>query len=160
MQDCGHLRPGRASGAQTTGMTQHHHDPTWIRLAVCGAHLSGQPLNAQLTDRGAELLATRATAPSYRLYALDTQPPKPGLVRVAPEVAGAPIEVEVWALDRAGFATFVDAVPAPMCIGRVVLDDGSDVAGFLCEPVALDGAADITAYGGWRAYRRAADEPR
>jgi allophanate hydrolase len=127
-----------------------------IELAVCGAHLSGQPLNAQLTDRGAELVTTCTTVASYRLYALDTQPPKPGLVRVAPGDAGGAIEVEVWSLAPASFASFVDAVPAPMCIGRVVLDDGRDVAGFLCEPIALEGAADITSHGGWRAYRAAA----
>lgn len=127
-----------------------------IELAVCGAHLSGQPLNAQLTDREAELVATPTTAASYRLFALDTQPPKPGLVRVAAGSPGEAIELEVWALDPAAFASFVDAVPAPMCIGRVVLDDGRDVAGFLCEPVALEGATDITSYGGWRAYRAAA----
>jgi allophanate hydrolase len=131
-------------------------DETRIDLAVCGAHLSGQPLNAQLTDRAGELVATVSTAASYRLFALDTQPPKPGLVRVADGAEGAAIEVEVWSLDPAAFASFVDAIPAPMCIGRVVLDDGRNVAGFLCEPIALDGATDITSYGGWRAYRAAA----
>ena len=124
-----------------------------VSLAVVGAHLSGQPLNHQLTDRGATLVARTTTAPTYRLVALDTDPPKPGLVRVADDdPAGAAVEVEVWALAPKAFASFVDAVPAPLCIGRVRLADGSDVAGFLCEPVALAGAPDITAHGGWRAY--------
>ena len=136
-------------------MTEPAPDAIRIELAVCGAHLSGQPLNAQLTDRAAELVATLSTAAAYRLFALDTQPPKPGLVRVAEGTPGAAIELEVWALDPAAFASFVDAVPAPMCIGRVVLEDGRNVAGFLCEPVALEGATDITSYGGWRAYRAA-----
>jgi allophanate hydrolase len=125
-------------------------------LAVVGAHLVGQPLNHQLTDRGATFVRRTETAPIYRLYALPTDPPKPGLVRVVDgdEGAGA-IEVEVWDLEPAAFASFVDEIPSPLGIGRLVLDDDGDVAGFLCEPFALHGAPDITAYGGWRAYRAA-----
>ncbi|MFZ4517503.1 MAG: allophanate hydrolase-related protein [Microthrixaceae bacterium] len=127
-----------------------------IRIAVVGAHLSGQPLNHQLTDRGGRLVATTRTAPAYRLVALDTEPPKPGLLRtvtdgVADPDAGA-VEVEVWELDEAGFGTFVDGVPAPLCIGTVELADGTTVKGFLCEEVATRGAPDITATGGWRAH--------
>src|SRR4051794_11883995 len=117
-----------------------------VRVAVVGAHLEGQPLNHQLTDRDGRLVARTTTAPCYRLYALDTEPPKPGLVRVHGDDAGAAaIEVEVWVLAADAFAAFVDAVPAPLVIGRVVLADRSDVAGFLCEPIAIEGAADITA---------------
>jgi allophanate hydrolase len=123
-----------------------------ILLAVVGAHLRGQPLNHQLTDRGATLVSSTRTAPVYRLYALDTDPPKPGLLRVE-EGEGASIEVEVWQLASDAFGSFVDAIPAPLGIGRVVLEDGTDVAGFLCEPFALAAATDITASGGWRAYR-------
>jgi allophanate hydrolase len=130
--------------------------PTSIRLAVVGAHLEGQPLNGQLTGRGAVLVRRTTTAPCYRLYALVTDPPKPGLVRVADRDGdgdgGTAIEVEVWAMDPAGFGSFVDAVPAPLAIGRVVLADGGDVAGFVCEPAALADATEITAFGGWRNY--------
>ncbi len=121
-----------------------------ISIAVVGAHLEGQPLHHQLTDRGAALVGRTTTAPSYRMYALATEPPKPGLVRVAG--GGGAVEVEVWALEDAAFGTFVDGVPAPLTIGRLELADGSDVAGFLCEPIATDGAEDITAWGGWRGY--------
>ena|SRR5438445_13894683 len=124
-----------------------------IHLAVAGAHLDGQPLNHQLTSRAATLVQRTTTAPVYRMYALATDPPKPGLVRVAATDDGAgTVEVEVWSLDAAGFGTFVDGVPAPLTIGRVVLADGTNVAGFLCEPIAAIGAEDITAYGGWRRY--------
>lgn len=123
------------------------------RIAVLGAHLTGQPQNHALTDRGAVHVATSSTAPIYRLYALETDPPKPGLIRVGPDDASAgPIEVEVWDIDIAAFGDFVDEVPAPLTIGRVVLADGNDVAGFLCEPIAARQAKDITALGGWRAY--------
>jgi allophanate hydrolase len=120
---------------------------------VVGAHLTGQPLNHQLTDRGAVLQRVTATAPCYRFYALRTEPPKPGLVRVDPsDAAGASIEVEVWELDTEPFGSFVNEVPAPLAIGRVVLIDGSEAAGFVCEPIAVAGAEEITRLGGWRAY--------
>ena len=126
-----------------------------ISIAVVGAHLAGQPLHHQLADRGAELVASTATAASYRLYALPTTPAKPGLVRVGPgDPEGASIEVEVWSLDAEAFASFVDEIPAPLGIGRITLADGTDVAGFICEPIALSGAdvVEITRFGGWRAY--------
>ncbi|MGW1883609.1 allophanate hydrolase [Streptomyces sp. NPDC001970] len=121
-----------------------------VRLAVVGAHLTGQPLNPQLLALGARLLRTTTTAPRYRLYALPTDPPKPGLVHV-PE-GGTPIEAEVWELPAEGLGRLVAALPRPMTIGRVTLADDTAVAGFLCEPEAIDGAEDITAYGAWRAY--------
>jgi allophanate hydrolase len=121
-----------------------------IELFVAGAHLSGMPLNPQLTERGARLLGEARTAPRYRLYALDTTPPKPGVVRV--EADGASLPGEVWALSPAALGTFLAAIPQPMALGEVELDDGRTVVGFLCEPIALEGARDITATGGWRSY--------
>lgn len=121
-----------------------------IEVLVVGAHLRGQPLNHQLVASGGSFVRAVRTAPDYRLFALDTVPPKPGLARVAE--GGAAIEGEVWRLPAAGFGGFVAALPQPMGIARTHLDDGSSVAGFLCEMIALDGAADITEFGGWRAY--------
>jgi allophanate hydrolase len=121
-----------------------------LRLAVVGAHLSGQPLNHQLTGRGAGLVATTTTAPVYRLYALPTVPPKPGLVRTAE--GGAPIEVEVWELPPDGLGGLLAEVPRPLALGQVELADGSTVTGFVCTPEGLAGASDITLHGGWRAY--------
>jgi allophanate hydrolase len=124
-----------------------------MQIAVVGAHLDGQPLNHQLTSRGATLVGRADTAPIYRLYVLPTDPPKPGLLRVVDGDEGAgPIEVEVWDLEPAAFASFVDEIPSPLGIGRIVLDDETDVAGFLCEPFALRSAPEITEHGGWRAY--------
>lgn len=125
-----------------------------LPLAVVGAHLSGQPLNRELTARGGRLIRAARTADCYRLYALaGTTPPKPGLVRVAPG-AGACIELEIWALPREGWAEFVAAIPSPLGIGTLVLEQGAKVKGFLCESAALAGAEDITQFGGWRAYRQ------
>ena len=119
---------------------------------MVGAHLSGQPLNHQLTSRGASLLRTATTAPKYLFYALaNTTPAKPGLLRVAePQPNG--IEVEVWELTKEAFASFVDEIPPPMGVGNLELADGSIVKGFICEPYALRGAKDITTLGGWRNY--------
>ncbi len=122
-----------------------------LPLAVVGAHLSGLPLNGQLTERGAVLLEATTTSPHYRLFALPgTTPPKPGLLRVAE--GGAAIALEVWAMPQAAVGSFLALVPPPLGLGSVQLADGRHVHGFLCEAHALAGAQDITATGGWRAY--------
>lgn len=121
-----------------------------VVVAVVGAHLSGMPLNWQLTERGAVLLETTRTSDAYRLYALPgTVPPKPGLVR---SEAGAPITVELWAMPVERFGSFVALIPSPLGIGTLTLIDGRSVQGFICEPWATAGAEDITALGGWRAF--------
>lgn len=122
------------------------------RLVVVGAHLSGQPLNHQLVGLGARLAATTTTAPEYRLYALDTEPPKPGLVRVPAGQSGAAIEAEVWELPVERLGALLAGLPRPMALGSVTLADGTSTTGFLCEPAAVERAADITHLGGWRAY--------
>ena len=127
-----------------------------LEIVVVGAHLSGMPLNHQLTEAGGALVRRARTAPDYRLYALpDSVPPKPGLIR-EPGFAGAGatpgVEVEVWSLSPAAFGAFVAAIPAPLGVGKITLDDGAQVSGFLCEAHALADAAEITHLGGWRAY--------
>ena len=127
--------------------------PVTIPIAVVGAHLSGQPLNGQLRERGGRLIRRTTTAARYELFALTTDPPKPGLVRVGEgSDQGRAIEVEVWDLAADAFGDFVAQVPPPLAIGRLELADGSAVAGFVCTPDGLVGARDITHYGAWRAY--------
>jgi allophanate hydrolase len=126
--------------------------PELARLAVVGAHLSGQPLNRELTEVGAKLSAAGRTKPDYKLYALATTPPKPGLLKVAAG-SGKPIELEVWEMSFEGLGKFMQNVRGPLCIGTLELESGEKVHGFLCEPIATEGAADITTFGGWRAYR-------
>jgi allophanate hydrolase len=126
--------------------------PACIQVAVLGAHLQGQPLNHQLTSRGARLVKTCRTATDYRFYALrDTNPPKPGLVH-EPGFSGPGIEVEVWAIPEDAFGSFVAEVPPPLAIGNARLDDGSSVKCFVCEQYSVAGSREITALGGWRAY--------
>ena len=142
------------------GRSRHQIDTTpidnlglpFVEIAVVGAHLRGQPLNYQLTDRGGRFVRRASTAPQYRLFALQTEPPKPGLVRVNDAGAGAAIALEIWALSPADFADFVTAIGPPMVVGSIELAERTRVSGFLCEPIALEGALDITASGGWRAH--------
>ena len=123
-----------------------------VKVAVVGAHLTGMPLNGQLTTRDAILVGRTETAPDYRLYALPgTMPPKPGLLRVA-RGTGSRIALEVWEIPVEHYGSFVSLIPAPLGIGTLALDDGSSVQGFVCEPFALEGARDISEFGGWRAY--------
>jgi allophanate hydrolase len=130
--------------------------PGCIHVAVVGAHLTGQPLNHQLTERGARLVQSCRTSPEYRFYALaNTAPPKPGLVR-EPGFEGPGIALEIWAVPSHHFGSFVAGVPPPLGIGSVQLDTGEWVKGFICEPAGLPGATEITAFGGWRNYLAAA----
>ena len=120
-------------------------------IAAVGAHMSGLPLNGELTRRGARFLAEVATAPAYRLYALaGGSPARPGLLRVGQ--GGGAVALELWALPRAEMGGFLAGIPSPLGLGTVVLADGRSVTGFLVEAAATGGAEDITALGGWRAY--------
>lgn len=145
----GKPRPEEEPGARTSTQT--------VQVAVVGAHLTGMPLNIQLTERQARLLEQTTTSAAYRLYALPgTQPPKPGLRRVGKD-EGRELIVEIWEMTAAAFGSFVGLVPPPLGIGNVELVDGRWVKGFICEGYALDEATDITSYGGWRAFMEASD---
>jgi allophanate hydrolase len=127
-----------------------------IVIGVVGAHLSGEPLNHQLTAVGGVLIRATRTAPDYRMFEVPgASPAKPGLVR-APGFAGPGLEIEVWGLPAAAAGRFVAAIPAPLGIGKVRLADGTEVSGFLCEAHAVEGAREITMTGGWRAHRAGA----
>jgi allophanate hydrolase len=140
-----HPQPALASAAETLGDGA-------VALAVVGAHLSGMPLNHELRSHHAQFVEAISTAPDYRLYALaGTNPPKPGLLRVAPD-GGSAIEVEVWAMPAEPFGRFVAAVPPPLSIGSIKLADGRLVKGFLVEAEAVNGARDISQFGGWRNF--------
>jgi allophanate hydrolase len=122
-----------------------------LEIAVCGAHMDGLPLNHQLRDAGGYLVRSTRTSANYKLYALPGGPPhRPGLLRV--REGGASIAVEVWALKSESFGGFVRAIPAPLAIGNIELEDGERVSGFVCEACGLEEALDITRFGGWRRY--------
>ena len=120
-------------------------------ILVCGAHLTGLPLNPQLTSRGALFKQATRTAPRYRFYALAGGPPfRPGLIR--DETEGGAIEVEIWSVPVDQVGTFLAGIPFPLGLGKVEMEDGQWVTGFVCDPSGLEGAEDITPLGGWRAY--------
>ncbi len=151
-----HARTGLPLGAlnlpqpklqQTSGI-----DPDEVLLAVVGAHLSGMALNQELTTLGGRFIEDVRTTPDYRLFALEaSEPARPGLLRVAGG-EGAPIEAEIWALSHEAFGIFVASVPAPLSIGTLRFDNGSQCKGFLVEAEATRNARDISSLGGWRAY--------
>ncbi|HVA12119.1 MAG TPA: allophanate hydrolase [Stellaceae bacterium] len=121
-----------------------------VELAVAGSHLSGMALNHELTSKGARLVRSAQTAPIYRMYLLEGDPRRPGVLRAG--AAGQAIEVEIWRLDPAAFGAFVAQIPPPLTIGTLILSDGSRVKGFLCEADATHDAEDISAFGGWRQF--------
>ncbi len=130
-----------------------------VQIAVVGAHLSGMPLNQQLTERKSRLIKTTQTSNCYQLFALpNSTPPKPGLLRV-PTGGGVAVEIEIWEMPASEYGSFVALIPAPLGIGTLQLADGSSVQGFLCEPLALEGATNISHFGGWRAYVASLQSP-
>jgi hypothetical protein len=123
-----------------------------IDLAVVGAHLSGFPLNRDLTNLGATLQKRTKTSPQYKLYELqNTTPAKPGLVR--DQRGGRSIEIEIWRIPISNVGSFLETISTPLGLGSIEIEDGSWVKGFICEPYGLEGAKDVTAFGGWRNYR-------
>jgi allophanate hydrolase len=123
-----------------------------VLVAVAGAHLSGQPLNADLVARGGRFVRTTRTAVDYRMFEVDGPVPRPGVTRVRGAADGPGIEVEVWDLPSAALAGFAATILPPLALGPVSLVDGSSVLGFVCTADGADPARDITAFGGWRAY--------
>jgi allophanate hydrolase len=133
--------------------------PGEIAIALVGAHMAGLPLNHQITSLGGRFLEATRTAPEYRLFRLaGGQTARPGLLRVGAD--GASIVVELWSLPVTTLGGLLVQIPSPLGLGRIGLADGRQVVGFLVEPAGLDGAEDITAHGGWRAYLSRAESPK
>jgi allophanate hydrolase len=146
--------PLGATGAAQPPLIPLHAAPQTGEIVLCvvGAHMSGMALNGELKSYGARFLEAARTAADYRLFALNSaQPPRPGLLRVAAG-KGSSIAVELWALPAEGFGRFVAAIPAPLSIGTLALADGRSVKGFLAESSGVEGARDISRFGGWRAF--------
>lgn len=143
------LTMGATGVAQPTLNTTPVGKTDCIDVLVCGAHLDGLPLNWQLLERGATLKTVTQTAPVYRMYALAGGPPhRPGLI--LDEADGAAIDVEIWSVPASEFGSFVAGIPAPLGIGKVRIADGTMVTGFICEPYGIEGAEEITHFGGWK----------
>lgn len=151
-QRAGSVAAEMGAGTEDVVRTSGLRHQASMRLAVVGAHLHGMPLHSQMIERGCRLIATTETAAYYRLYALSNmQPPKPGLQRV-PKGQGAAITVEVYEMPLDQVGSFLALIPPPLGLGNIELADGRWIKGFICESSALEGARDITAFGGWRAF--------
>ncbi|MDQ0145710.1 allophanate hydrolase [Pseudarthrobacter niigatensis] len=130
---------------------------TALPLVVVGAHRKGQPLARELEELGAFWDGPVRTAARYRMVALDTVPPKPGVYR---SENGAELVGEKWLLSQAALGTFLASLPEPMLLGSVRLADGTTAVGFACDAVAAAGGEDITAWGDWLADRSIEPKPR
>lgn len=142
------LAGGRAIDLPAPARAARH---DMARVVVCGAHMAGMPLNWQLVQRGGRLVEATRSAPYYKLYALAGDPPlRPGMVRVA--AGGAAIAVEVWELPSRELGSFLPGITAPLGLGKVELADSHWETGFICDAYGLEGAEEITTFGGWRAW--------
>jgi len=123
----------------------------FIEIAVCGAHMRGLPLNYQLVELDATFVKATSTAQGYRLYEVPHKvPPRPGMVRdMSCEIS---LKLEVWKMPLENFGAFMIQIASPLCIGSVILEDGSVVYGFLCESDYISNAIEISSFGGWRGY--------
>jgi len=121
------------------------------RIVVCGAHMEGLPLNWQLLHRGARLVERTLSAPSYRLFSIEGTVARPGMTRVS-DGNGSAIEVEVWELPIAELGSLLTGIAAPLGLGKVELSDGRWETGFICDAFGLEGAQEITSFGGWRRW--------
>ncbi|KAG7674755.1 hypothetical protein Ndes2526B_g05016 [Nannochloris sp. 'desiccata'] len=132
-----------------------------LRLAVCGLHLRGQPLNWQLTDLSASFVKACQSAPAYKLFAFTDAngKTKPGMVRPLSKEGCTSVYLELWDVPIENFGKFIQQIPAPLGIGTVDIDDGTQVKGFICEAWVGEAAAaneptvvDITHLGNWLAF--------
>lgn len=118
------------------------------QLAVCGLHMRGFLLEKQMKDYGAKFLRDARTAPKYKMIKLPSMPSKPGLIRT--NDSGKSIELEIWEIHLSKLGSFLSLIPSPLGIGKIELEDGAEVLGFICETAAAKQSEDISSYGGWR----------
>ncbi|WJH28988.1 allophanate hydrolase [Paenibacillus sp. CC-CFT742] len=117
-------------------------------VAVCGLHMRGYPLEQQMLEYGSQFISESQTAEKYQMVKLPTVPAKPGLLKK--KSGGSRFTLELWQMPVANFGAFAALIPAPLSIGKIELEDGTEVTGFICEGYAEEEAEDISAYGGWR----------
>ncbi len=119
-----------------------------IELAVNGTLMRGLELNNNLLTVGATFVREATTEPTYRLFSINDI--HPAMMRV--KEGGKAIAVEVWAVPPAGLAKILLQEPPGLCIGKVRLDNGSEILGVVGESICCENGTEITQYGGWRNY--------
>lgn len=126
------------------GMARSFLEKETMKIAVCGLHKKGYPLESQLVELGAVYLESTRTAACYKLYELDTIPVKPGMVKCAE--GGEAIAVDIYEMPVGNYGQLLLQISAPLCLGRVELSSGENVTGFLCEDYQVIKAKDITGH--------------
>ncbi|SKB01427.1 allophanate hydrolase [Prosthecobacter debontii] len=124
-----------------------------MQIAVCGAHMEDLALHWQLREREAKFVRHALSAPCYRFFLLRAKgriPDRPGMIRVSD--GGSSIAMEIWEMPEHTVGSFLQGIGAPLGLGKVLLDDGSQVTGFICEGIVEETAEDITHFGGWRSW--------
>jgi allophanate hydrolase len=128
----------------------------YLEIAVAGLHLSGFPLNHQLTSLGSRLKRSCKTSAEYKLYLIkDVRGEKPGLIRLLNERSGSAFEIEIWEVPMQNVGKFISQIPQPLGIGTINLEDGTQVKGFICEPCVVEENEDISRFSGWAEYIKA-----
>ncbi len=125
-------------------------------FAVNGTLMRGLELNQNMHDAGATFVRQTRTAAVYRCWSINDG--YVGMVRV--HHSGEGITVEIWDVDAAGLVSILEKEPPGLTIGRVLLEDGSEVLGVLAEPYATVGNVEITHHGGWREYIASKSQPQ
>ncbi|WP_290062074.1 allophanate hydrolase-related protein [Amycolatopsis solani] len=115
-------------------------------VVVFGAHLRGQPLNAELTGLGARFGGPVRTIGGYRMVLLATEPPQPGVVPGGGGRGGGP-----GGGAPAAFERFAAPLKEPFVLDRVELDDGTAPLAVRC--LAAEGPG-LDRYESWRGYVR------
>lgn len=119
-----------------------------VGLVVNGGLMRGMRAHGRLVLANAVFVREVRTAPVYRLWSIEDR--HPGMIRVA--AGGAAIAAELYAVPRATLATVIEEEADGLCVGRVLLEDGTAPLGVLIEPRRVEGMREITALGGWRAW--------
>ncbi|MHB8357277.1 MAG: allophanate hydrolase-related protein [Vulcanimicrobiaceae bacterium] len=127
-----------------------------MRFFICGSALSGQPDHANLGD--ARFLGEARTAPRYRLHSVRDQ--HPGIYEV--DIGGISIPGELYEFTPAQHAHMLSTEPPDLYEAPIRLDDGTTVRAMLYPRTLIQerGYTDISAYGGWAAYKLATGEER
>lgn len=122
-----------------------------MRFFICGSALRGQPDHKNLGD--AKFLGEAHTAPKYRLHSVRDQ--HPGVYEV--ESGGISIVGELYEFTPEQHEHLLENEPPDLYEAPIELDDGSKVSAMIYPRSLIEerGYKDISAYGGWAAFKAA-----
>lgn len=132
-----------------------------IQIAVCGAHLKGEPLHFQLQN--AEFICATKTASEYKMFAFEDKGiKKPALIyakSLGENEKGNSFYVEIYAMTANDFSKFIQQISSPLSIGKLKLENGENILGFVGDTQILDSAQfknalDISEFGDWRKFKK------